>query len=193
MPKNITDPRVRKTRRSMREAFMRLVLKKGYDAISIQDIANEAETARITFYRHYDDKEDLLTDCLNALYEGFVEKIENELSTETAQISAPIQIFYEHLEAEKEFYQVLFSSLGTQTVVKRLTHYVSERMADQLDRLPLTPNPDIPIDIIANHVASAQIGLGIWWLEQNKPYPAEQMTELSMALSLNGVVGVLGQ
>ena len=127
------------------------------------------------------------------LYEGFVEKIERELSAGISQISVPIQIFYEHLEAEEQFYRVLFSSLGTQTVVKRLTRYISERMSNQLAVMPIPMNPDIPLDIVSNHLASAQIGLGIWWLEQNKPYPAEQMTELSMALSLNGVVGVLGQ
>ncbi|MBC8100804.1 MAG: TetR family transcriptional regulator [Armatimonadetes bacterium] len=31
---------------------MRLILCIGYDPISLQDIANEAQTARITFYRH---------------------------------------------------------------------------------------------------------------------------------------------
>jgi len=187
------DPRVRKTRRNMREAFLRLIVEKGYDSISIQDIANEAETARITFYRHYHNKEDLLSDCLNTLYEGFVEKIEKDISLKTAQITAPIRIFYEHLEAKEELYRVLFSSLGIQTVVKRLTHYMSERMVSQLDFLHLEPGPGVPLDVIANHIASAQIGLGIWWLEQNRPYPTEQMIKISMELSLNGVIGVLGK
>jgi hypothetical protein len=28
-----------------------------------------------------------------------------------------------------------------------------------------------PIEIIAYHTASAQLGLAIWWLENSKPYP----------------------
>jgi AcrR family transcriptional regulator len=186
------DPRVRKTRRNLRAAFMRLVMEKGYDAISIQDITKKAETARITFYRHYHDKEDLLTDCLNTLYEDFVEKIEREISPEISHISVPIRVFYEHLEAEELLYQVLFSSLGTQTVVKRLTHYMSDRLITQLEVLPIVVNKDIPLDIVANHLASAQIGLGIWWLEQNKPYPIEDMTAMSISLSLDGILKVLG-
>jgi len=32
-----------------------------------------------------------------------------------------------------------------------------------------------PIEIIAYHTASAQLGLAIWWLENSKPYPLEYM------------------
>ena len=67
MSVNQNDLRVIKTKRGLREAFIRLLLQKGYDAISIQDIATEAQAARVTFYRHYKDKEELLVDCLRDL------------------------------------------------------------------------------------------------------------------------------
>jgi hypothetical protein len=35
MPINLDDPRVRKIRRALREAFICLILRKGYDAITI--------------------------------------------------------------------------------------------------------------------------------------------------------------
>jgi AcrR family transcriptional regulator len=167
-------------------------LKKGYDSISIQEIASEAETARITFYRHYRDKEALLTDCLNTLYEALVEDIEAQISSGVSNIAAPIRVFYEQLASEEQLYRVLFSSLGTQTVVKRLTHYMSARLGQQLELLAAPVNDDTPLDVIANHLASAQIGLGIWWLEQDKPYSIDAMTELSMSLSLFGIFPVLG-
>jgi AcrR family transcriptional regulator len=48
---NQNDLRVIKTKRGLREAFIRLLLEKGYEAISIQDLATEAETVRVTSYR----------------------------------------------------------------------------------------------------------------------------------------------
>ena len=192
MPINLDDPRVRKTRRSLREAFIHLILEKGYDSISIQDIASEAETARITFYRHYKDKEQLLTDCLDALYEELVNKIESQISGGISNIVTPIHVFYEHLASEEQLYKVLFSSLGTQTVVKRLTHYMSERLTHQLELLPASGKIDTPLEVIANHLASAQIGLGVWWLEKNQPYSIDAMTEMSFSLSLYGIFRVLG-
>src|SRR5258708_34153749 len=36
------------------------ILRKGYEAITIQDIIDEADVGRSTFYAHYTGKEDLL-------------------------------------------------------------------------------------------------------------------------------------
>lgn len=192
MPMNPDDPRVRKTRRNLREAFIRLILRQGYDAISIQDIADEAETARITFYRHYHDKEELLTDCLNTLYTELVERTE-PISRETLlNGKSAISIFYEHLEDQEQLYRILFSSRGTQTVVERLRHFLAARATEAIKPFLNDKSANIPIEILAYHVASAQIGLGIWWLDHDKPYPADYMAQVSLWLSMAGVVRALG-
>ena len=68
---NQNDLRVIKTKRGLREAFIRLLLEKGYDAISIQDIATEAEAARVTFYRHYQNKEELFSTVLKLFMKNY--------------------------------------------------------------------------------------------------------------------------
>jgi hypothetical protein len=52
--------------------------------------------------------------------------------------------------------------------------------------------PDIPGEIIAYHLVSAHIGLGMWWIENNKPYPLEYLTQISMCLSLAGMLRSMG-
>jgi AcrR family transcriptional regulator len=59
------DPRIRRTRLLLQEALVRLLRKKGFDAISVQDIAEEATINRATFYAHYPDKYALL-ECVTA-------------------------------------------------------------------------------------------------------------------------------
>ncbi len=41
------------------EAGLQLILKHGYDAVTVVDIAREADYGRSTFYVHFEDKEDL--------------------------------------------------------------------------------------------------------------------------------------
>lgn len=53
------DPRVRRTRKLITQAFIDLMTQKGFDAMSVQDIADHAEINRATFYAHYADKFDL--------------------------------------------------------------------------------------------------------------------------------------
>src|ERR1700729_2230364 len=54
------DPRVLRSRQMLMESLLRLLLRKEFDDISIQEIADEAGLNRATFYLHYTDKNALL-------------------------------------------------------------------------------------------------------------------------------------
>ena len=192
MQLNLDDPRVKRTRRGLREAFVRLILKTGYDAISIQDIATEAQAARITFYRHYRDKEELLTDCLNVLYEELAARTEKASPQRILEGYSPVRVLYEHIEEEETLYRILFSSRGTQTVIERMRHHLAVTALATMEQSGRKPQGEIPLEIIAYHVASAQIGLAIWWLDHNKPYPVNYMARISLWLSLTGILETFG-
>ena len=55
-----TDPRIVRSRRMLMEALARLLTRKEFNDISIQEIADEATLNRATFYLHYADKGTLL-------------------------------------------------------------------------------------------------------------------------------------
>jgi AcrR family transcriptional regulator len=192
MAMNQNDPRVIKTRRGLGEALTRLIIKKGYDAVTIQDIADEAQTARITFYRHYKDKEELLTDCLNGLYEELAERTEKMIGDGMPLSTSPVLVFFEHLQEKEALYRILFSSRGTQVVVDRMKDVMTRRLMENMALLSLRQSLPVPVEIVAYHLVSAQVGLGIWWLENDKPYPAEYMAQAGMWLSFTGVGKALG-
>jgi len=53
---NEADPRVKRTRKLIVEAFFALLAEKSLHAISVQDIAERATVNRATFYTHFEDK-----------------------------------------------------------------------------------------------------------------------------------------
>ena len=55
-----TDPRILRSRQMLMEALARLLGRKEFDDISVQEIADEATLNRATFYLHYTDKNALL-------------------------------------------------------------------------------------------------------------------------------------
>src|ERR1700745_3057394 len=55
-----TDPRVLRSRQMLMESLSKLLIRKEFDDISIQEIADEANLNRATFYLHYPDKNALL-------------------------------------------------------------------------------------------------------------------------------------
>lgn len=57
---NASDPRVRRTRKLIQDAFGALMTEKGFHSITVQDIAERATVNRATFYAHFADKYALL-------------------------------------------------------------------------------------------------------------------------------------
>jgi AcrR family transcriptional regulator len=188
METNHTDLRVIKTKRGLRAAFIQLLLEKDYDAISIQEIATAAESARITFYRHYKNKEELLVDCLTETFVELKERVEHGPEGDYAQGYSPLQILYEHIHDEETLYRILFSSRGTQEVVSQVRTLLANRIKQVIkERFP-ADQLQAPLEIIAYHVASAQLGLAAWWLENDKPYTADYMAHISFWLSMAGTL-----
>lgn len=58
------DRRVRKTQKAIIEAFLELLDKKGFEEITINDIAELADVNRSTIYFHYADKYELFEKCI---------------------------------------------------------------------------------------------------------------------------------
>jgi AcrR family transcriptional regulator len=63
------DLRVRRTRKLISDALIDLTKEKGFAAVTVRDIAERAGINRATFYRHYQDKFDLLDRYAEAVYE----------------------------------------------------------------------------------------------------------------------------
>ena len=59
------DKRVIKTKRDLRNALGALLKRQSYAKITVCDICEEAQINRMTFYKHYMDKTDLLNDLFN--------------------------------------------------------------------------------------------------------------------------------
>src|SRR5262245_38237045 len=60
MTRKDADPRARRTRQMLCDALIDLVSERGFDAVTVGDIAARAGVNRATFYRHYQDKYDLV-------------------------------------------------------------------------------------------------------------------------------------
>lgn len=63
-PTSDQDPRVVRTREAVREAVRSLVQRAGFEAVSHQNVAEEAEVGRATVYRHWPNRTDLLLEAV---------------------------------------------------------------------------------------------------------------------------------
>src|ERR1700684_201107 len=66
------DPRIRRTRLLLQQALGKLMERKEFNDISVQDIADESTVNRATFYDHYSDKYALLACTVAARFQELV-------------------------------------------------------------------------------------------------------------------------
>jgi AcrR family transcriptional regulator len=69
-----TDPRILRSRRMLMDALATLLIKKEFEDISIQEIADEATLNRATFYLHYPDKNALLQAMIGVRFRALIER-----------------------------------------------------------------------------------------------------------------------
>jgi len=67
------DPRIRRTRNYIREAFQALLAEKSFKSITVREITERAEVNRATFYAHHKDKYELLNETLRTIFQEELE------------------------------------------------------------------------------------------------------------------------
>lgn len=74
------DPRVKRTRKLLLDAFFSLLREKRFEEITVQDIAERATVNRATFYAHFVDKYALVDDLIR---DSFAEVLQKHMQTPT--------------------------------------------------------------------------------------------------------------
>src|ERR1035438_4828371 len=69
-----TDPRILRSRRMLMDALAKLLMKKEFEDISVQEIADDATLNRATFYLHYPDKNALLQAMTGVRFRDLIER-----------------------------------------------------------------------------------------------------------------------
>ena len=199
------DRRVSRTRRLLRDALFALILEKGFDAVTVEEITNRADLGRTTFYLHYRDKEDLLMESIGELVDDLIEQMarlpveEWRLETGDANFtpSPAILLPFQHVADNARLYRVILRGEGTYSVSRRLREIIVQA-SDEMLRVLLEKerlsamHPQVPMDVFLNFLAGSWIGLITWWLENEMPYPPDQMAMMFQKMILRGAGEVLG-
>jgi AcrR family transcriptional regulator len=189
------DRRAQRTRRALREALIALILQKGYGTITVQEITDRADLNRGTLYLHYRDKQDLLLESSNDVYNNLLAQFA-PITPENLAIDVPeghLTIVFQHVAANADFYRVMMGEHGVAAFVARLRHLVTEVGLGRLTVLrQLAPGQHIPSDLIASHAGGAIIGVIEWWLENDMQLPPETMAQYTLELTVNGLYKTIG-
>lgn len=166
------DRRVQRTRRALRDALIELILKRGWEETSVQDVCDHADVGRSTFYVHFADKEDLLVS-------GF-DELRKALRAHGAGASDPRTLGFargliEHTYENRRLFRAVVGKRSGQVVQNRFRQLLITLVEEDLAKLmPAGPR----LDASANYIAGALFQLVIWWHETRNPLEPDDVATI---------------
>lgn len=182
------DRRSQRTRQSLSEALIALMVEKRYDKITVQEIIDRANVGRSTFYAHFQNKEDLLLSGVNAM---FTQSLAAHGQGQHALLGA--SDLFHHVQEHQHLYEALVWGRGIELLYQQGQAFVSKSVEEQLQSwLPDGHTWTVPLPVLSTHVAGTLVTLLRWWLEHRMPHSPERMDEIFQQLIMPAIQAAAG-
>jgi AcrR family transcriptional regulator len=176
------DRRAQRTRELLQKALIDLVGERGYDVITIQDIVDRANVGRTTFYLHYSSKVELFMSCHEAIVSEFRSGPLRPHPLSREELLSPaapsgMTAAYRHLKEVWVRLYPIFRGKDGPLILRRIRDWSAQEIEANLRAAFVEADSTIPLDVLANYLAGAQIALVQWWLEKRRPNTPESVAQ----------------
>lgn len=173
------DRRTEKTRQSIFNALSDLMQEKKYSNITIQEIIDRANVGRSTFYAHFDTKDELLSSCIENVFEMLNQHITDCIEQKETQTRfVPVAELFEHIMDNSRLVRGVMSAESADLLFDKIQSYWNKKIEKYLDaQLSEGKEPRIPLAILTNHITSTMIELLKWWMDHNTSYTPQEMDQ----------------
>jgi AcrR family transcriptional regulator len=173
------DPRVKRTRHLLEQAFIEALNEKGFQAVSVQDITEKAGVNRATFYAHFPDKYALLDHSIRQWFQQEIEKrmlnaCHFSMDNLRLLILAVCE-FVSHASSHCKPSSAKFESL-METQVKAQMQELLQTWIEQA-------GSDLDPKTAATAASWAIYGLALHWSRDKNHIPAEKFAEQVLPLA----------
>ena len=189
MAAKTVDRRIQRTRQLLQDALLALILEKGFEAVTVQDVIDRANVGRSTFYAHFQDKEDLLLSGFEHLRTEFEKYLQSESVTNDSPWALSLSML-QHAQSQRQLYKAFAGKQGGNIALAYVQKYLSAVLCDHLKKQLATRKKSPPPEIVAHYLASSFIALLSWWLDNASAYSAEQMNDFYLRLVQPGIEAI---
>jgi AcrR family transcriptional regulator len=174
------DRRQRRTRSLIFTAFSALLERKSYTSVTVQDIIDEADIGRSTFYAHFETKDDLLKELCAELFCHLLDAMEGHSHRHIFDCEAPDSVFlhlFQHLQRNDNNILQLLSSQNNELFLRYFKSNLLRLIEKQLPLFAARKSEKLPDSFWVNHIASTFVETLRWWIENGRSQSPETITE----------------
>lgn len=178
-----------KTKQSIIDALIKIGSTKPLSRITVSDITRVSHINRGTFYLHYFDKDDLITQIHEQLYGDFrqilSQEMDGSMNIRILATGKPYPIVEDIIQLasnNKELLKFLFSSNGDPTFYPTITQMLQAAIFRELKRIKGTANfrPDMPNEYAIRLIPNTIMTIVIHWIESDEDLDTDTIAHLIM-------------
>jgi len=184
------DRRTKRTQRSLHVALNRLILEKGYDAITVHDLTERADVGRSTFYAHHGSKDGLLLDGLQHLRTALLAAQCDSLRAGQNSPQRALgfsRTFFEHVYEYRAVYGAIATSRSGPAVTRTMKRILSEVLRNEFAQADAARDGALPRTALVHFTVDALFSILAWWFEQNPLLAPAKADALFRRLVLPGL------
>lgn len=173
------DRRQLKTRKAIFRAFRALLERKRYDHITVQEIIDEADVGRSTFYAHFETKDLLLKAMCDDMFYHIFENDPCPWVGRDNEMEAKLSHTLWHIrDAKNDLTGILLSDSG-----ELFMAYFKEHLRAMFEADLACFRAGVPRDFLLNYLTASFAEVVRWWLREGMKTSPEQTAGYFMELA----------
>lgn len=173
---NKLDLRVVKTKKNIYSTFEELMKEHSFEEIKVSDICTLAMINRSTFYAHYVDKYELLSEYINNMKDLLARELEkNEnINNSKKYYLEMIRLLLNHFDEKRDVFSAIMVNNKNSITMDILYEVISKDIIKQIKEKNENKLNKVPADIVTKFYLGAVISICSEWI-QNKKYSKEEI------------------
>jgi len=178
------DRRQQKTRKAIFDALSKLLERKRFENITVQEIIDEANIGRSTFYAHFETKDDLLKEmCTDIFHHVFTEALpqesEHDFSTGIPNLELKLGHILYHLRESKRNLKAILGGESGELFMRFLKQYLHGLFAQYKNCFPAA----VPEDFLLHHLTGSFAEAVKWWITEDTKHTPEEVASFYMTMN----------
>ena len=154
------DRRAARTRGLLLDALRTLMLERGFERLTTQNIIDRAGVGRATFYAHFENKEALLAASIGRLRE-WLEAMRGRYSGQPFAFMPP---FFDHIVSHRALYRTTFERESEVTVERLIRAMMLDLVRAELVANRTGEQNDSSIELATQFVVGTFWSVIVWWM-----------------------------
>jgi len=162
-----------RTKEYITEALFKLMEVKPYEKISIKELTEKAGVGRVTFYRHFESKDDIIIQYFNREIPSVMDLFPRQPKTKE-DFYEIIFVVFSHLKEHKK----LFLLLQKSKLESIYMQFLNSAMTESYKKISVRELDDVTAKYSAYYAAGCLFNVSMEWIRNNCTESVKFLTDL---------------